>query len=246
MSPRRRTIRSVCLSAFAAAAGAILSAGAALSAGAVDEAVYRATAGRWLIAPEGGGKGCVITLSTETTIGGRRLDGVAGCKGAVPAVAEAASWDFDNEKSGIVFRDALRKRLLEVVEQETATYRQEPADPGKALVMFPARGSMDRVPSPGDLFGEWQMRRPGGAVLCTVTLLERTAPGDQGSYTLTLARECDAGLVRLKLSTWRVEGMDLMFYSFEGDSLAFTPRAPGAYAKSEKESGKPLDLIKTK
>lgn len=210
---------------------------------AVDEEIYRAMAGRWLVAPEAGGRGCILTLRTNKTIGGRQIDGAEVCQGAVAGLQEAAAWDLD--EGGLVFRNALRKRVLGLREQEDATYRQEAA-PGKALLMVPAVGTVDRIPNARDVFGSWDLRRPGGPVLCTVGLLDRPPPGGEESYGLTLSKSCDAAIQRLKLASWRIEGLDLVLYGTDGASLAFTPRGDGAFAKAAREGGKPLDLVRTR
>lgn len=219
----------------------ILALVASAPAGAVDEEVYRAMAGRWLVAPEAGGRGCILALRTEKTIGGRQVDGVEKCQGAVATLGDAAAWDLD--EGGLVFRNALRKRVLGLREREDATYRQEAA-PGKALVMLPAVGTVDRIPNARDLFGQWDLRRPGGPVLCTVGLLDQPPPGGEESYGLRLSKTCDAAILRLKLGSWRIEGLDLMLYGTDGASLAFTPRGDGTFAKAAREGGKPLDLVK--
>lgn len=212
------------------------------SARAADDEIYRATAGRWLVAPEAGGRGCIVTLRTGKTIGGRQLDGAEACQGAAAPLVDAAAWDLD--EGGLVFRNALRKRVLGLREQENATYRQDAAA-GKALVMLPAVGNVDRIPNARDLFGRWDLRRPGGPVLCTVGLLDRPPAGGEESYGLTLSKTCDAAIQRLKLASWRIEGLDLMLYGTDGASLALTPRGDGTFAKAAREGGKPLDLVRS-
>lgn len=207
-----------------------------------DEDTYRAMAGRWLVAPEAGGRGCILALKSDKAIGGRQVDGAEACQGAVAALADAAAWDLD--EGGLVFRNALRKRVLRLREQEDATYREEVA-PGKALVMLPAIGSVDRIPNARDLFGRWELRRPAGPALCTVELLDRPPPGGEESYALRLSKTCDPAILRLKLASWRIEGLDLILYGTDGASLAFTPRADGNFGKAAREGGKPLDLVKS-
>jgi hypothetical protein len=214
------------------AALVMLAAGMASPALSQSEEIYRAQTGRWLIAATNGQPGCVVTLDAGRAIGGRVIRGAESCARTVPIIASAAAWDMGE---GVVLRDATRKTLATFSEDETAIL----TDSRQKLLMVPAVPGVDRLPHADAVFGRWEMRRPGGPPLCTVTFAERPTQAGADTRPLTLAPGCDSAVSRLKLASWRIEGPHLMLYGPDGDSLGFALTAEG-FAKRKAEGGRPL------
>jgi hypothetical protein len=197
-----------------------------------SEDIYRAQAGRWLIAARNGQPGCFVTLGLARAIGGRSLELGTDCAQRVPAIANAAAWDIGE---GVVLRDPTRRTVATFSEDETAIWTERKHD----LLMVPAMQGVDRLPHARAVFGAWIMRRPGGPTLCEVTFLDRAPAGGQESFALTLKPGCDSAVTRLKLASWRIEGPALLLYGQDGESLGFELTASG-YAKRKSEGGRPL------
>ena len=209
-----------------------LSSGMASPVHAQADDLYRAQTGRWLIAAPNGQPGCIVTLDSDRTIGGRVIRGVESCAQSLPLIASAAAWDLGE---GVVLRDATRKTVATFNEDDTAIL----TDRRQNLLMVPAVRGVDRLPHAEAVFGRWEIRRPGGAPMCLVTFTERTSQPGQDTRALTLASGCDGAIARLKLASWRIEGPHLVLYGPDGESLGFALTAEG-FAKRKAEGGRPL------
>lgn len=207
----------------------------------VSPEIVAAMAGEWLLAREDGSPGCRVTLGTASVIGGYEIEVDAGCQKAVPQIAEAAAWRFGD--GGLVLADATRKSLLTFAEQEDATYVAA-GDGGARLHLAKAAGGVSAAPNAKELFGPWAMVRPEGERLCMISLSESAPPGGGESYALTIPGTCDPAVMKLKLASWRVEGLALMLYGMDGASLAFEPDGKGGFRKSAREGGRPLLLVR--
>ncbi|MBB4573619.1 AprI/Inh family metalloprotease inhibitor [Rhizobium lentis] len=204
----------------------------------IDPDILRAQAGSYLVAPEGGGAGCRLTLETDLAIGGYSLSGQDSCSKSLPALAEAASWNFSGN-GGLILINPTRKIVARFVENEGSPMKTEGETP---LLLVSAPDGVDRLPTFSSLAGKWVMQRPDGEKLCSVTL-EGTANTD-GIAPLSISGDCAANVARLKLAIWHIDGFSLTLMSHDGASLDFHMRADGNFDKSREEGGKPLSLVR--
>ncbi|ANK91183.1 MULTISPECIES: AprI/Inh family metalloprotease inhibitor [Rhizobium] len=203
----------------------------------IDPDILRAQAGTYLVAPEDGRAGCRLTLETDLAIGGYSLSGQDNCSKPLPALAEAAAWNFDGN-GGLILIDPTRKAIARFVESEGSPMKTEDETP---LLLLSAPDGVDRLPTFRSLAGTWAMQRPGGEELCSVTL-DGTIDAD-GHAPLSLSRDCAANVARLKLAVWNIEGFGMTLMSHDGSSLSFDMRSDGNFDKSSEEGGKPLSLV---
>ncbi|MFB2607858.1 AprI/Inh family metalloprotease inhibitor, partial [Rhizobium phaseoli] len=103
---------------------AVLLACAPAAAQDIDLDILRAQAGTYLVAPENGGDGCRLTLETDLAIGGYSLSGQDSCSKPLPALAEAAAWNFDGN-GGLILIDPTRKVIARFVENEGSSMKTE-------------------------------------------------------------------------------------------------------------------------
>lgn len=202
----------------------------------IDPGIVDATTGTWLAAPADGSAGCRLTLSKEGAIGGFALEGQENaCVGKVPALSDAAAWNF-GENGELIFIDPLRKVLMRFEEQEGSPYRSigEP----QVLLLHEPPEALDRIPTAAGLAGSWVLRRPGGTALCTLTLAADET--DDDSYPMSPAGDCDAAVKKLKLFRFQLNGLFLTLMGKDGSSLALEETMPGHFEKSKEEGGKPL------
>lgn len=204
----------------------------------IDPDILTAQAGTYLVAPEDGRAGCRLTLETDLAIGGYSLSGQDSCSKPLPALAEAASWNFDGN-GGLILIDPTRKVIARFVENEGSPMKTEDETP---LLLVSAPDGIDRLPTFNSLAGTWVMQRPDGEKLCSVTL-EGTANAD-GNAPLSPSGDCAANVARLKLAIWHIDGLGLTLMSHDGSSLGFRMRADGNFDKFREEGGKPLSLIR--
>jgi hypothetical protein len=222
------------------ALGLVLAGLSAGPAAAVNENIYQAIAGPWLLADEATNDACVVTLSSTIEAGVHRLQGAAGCHGRLAAVAGALMWDLDAQ-GGLTLRASNRKPLLRLNEDADGQYF-EPGDPGRRRVLMAANEGSERLVRLTEMPGKWVFARPDGTPVCPVTFLARKVAADSGFRGLIVAPTCDAGLRKLQLVKWHVEGALLVLVGAETADLTLVPKADGTFVKSAKEGGRPLVL----
>jgi hypothetical protein len=199
-----------------------------------------AMAGTWLLAKESGGKGCTLLLEEGPTIGGFAISGTNGCRAVFPAMVEAYAWEFE-DKGTIVLRDIGRQTLARMTPKEDGSLfeAKPPADrAGDPLRMVRATSSGARLPRAADIVATWQLQRPGGPVICTVTF---TAAG--AAFKVATAPGCDPAIAKLKLVDARWEGSLFILSAPGGGSLSFEPNDKG-FGKAAREGGRPLLMVR--
>ncbi|RWX11063.1 metalloprotease [Rhizobium hidalgonense] len=222
---------------FAVPAAALLFSGIAHGQE-IDPDILKAQAGTYLIAPEDGRTGCRMTLETEMAIGGFSLSGQEACAKPLPALAGAASWNFDGN-GGLILIDPTRKVLARFVENEGSPMKTEDE---RSLLLIAAPDGVDHLPTVTSLAGAWTMQRPDGERLCGIVL--DSSVGTDGNALLSPSGDCSANVAKLKLAVWHIEGFGLTLMSGDGSSLGFDMRADGNFDKSKQEGGKPLSLVR--
>lgn len=206
----------------------------------VSDEIVKATAGDWLLAPEDGTPGCRVQLRTDEAIGGYELRPAPSCTGVRTMMITALAWRFD-PSGGIAFVGPERETIVSFAEKEDGTYASA-GKPGDVLLLMKAPAGVTAVPNAKAIFGTWSVLRGGNAAICRITFSDQPPPGGQESYALALAAGCDASLTRLKLASWRIEGLNLMLYGSDGDSFAFQPGGKGTFVADDAKP--PLVLVR--
>jgi hypothetical protein len=222
----------------------LLTLGCAAPANAVDESIYQAIAGPWLFASEAADGACVVTLSSTLVGGHHPVEGAALCSAAVGAIGAASVWELDDAGT-LAFRDRRGKPLIRLAEDADGQYYQPGQPHGSRLVLMAANEGSERLVRPADMTGRWIFQRPDGTPVCGLSFGSALLSTGSGFRGLTVAPECDAGLRKLKLVKWHIEGALLVLVGAETADLTLVPKADGSFAKSGKEGGKPLMLVRS-
>lgn len=228
----------------AVAAAAVLSAwlvSAPQASAQVAKEIIQATAGDWLLAPEDGRAGCRVQLRTNEVVGGHELRPSPGCMGVRTMLVTVIAWRFDQANGGIAFSGPERETVISFAEKEYGTYASD-GEPGEALRLMKAPAGVTAVPNAKEIFGSWSVLGSGQAVVCRITFTDQPPPGGEESYALKLEDGCDAKLTNLKLASWRIEGLKLMLYGTDGESVAFQPGAKGSLVADDAKP--PLVLVR--
>lgn len=212
--------------AGAAVIGMVLSAGSAQAQ--VSPEIVKATAGDWLLAPEDGRQGCRVVLKAAETIGGYELAPSAQCAQVDEKLSGAVAWRFNESDGGLVFAGADRKAILSFSEKEDASYATA-GEPGSVLLLVAAPTGVTAIPNAKDLFGDWAIQQPGGKTVCRAMLSDKAPEGGEESYAVVIDKACDKSVSALKLGSWRIEGLNVVLYGTDGDSLVFAPTGKGTF-----------------
>jgi hypothetical protein len=223
------------------AAVAVLALLASTAGAQVADEMVQATAGDWLLAPEDGRPGCRLQLRANEAAGGYELRPSPACLGVRTMMVTAIAWRFDAATGGLAFSGPQGETLLAFTEKEDGTYATA-GEPGDVLLLLKAPPGVTAVPNAASIFGSWSVLEKGGADLCRITFSDQPPPGGEESYALSLGDGCAARLADLKLASWRIEGLALMLYGTDGESLAFQPAAKGTFVADDAKP--PLILVR--
>ncbi|MDP4024659.1 AprI/Inh family metalloprotease inhibitor [Methylobacterium sp. NEAU 140] len=195
------------------------------------------SAGTWLVATDDGRPGCRVALAAERAGKAWRATPDAACAARLPAVARAVAWEY---QGGVRLLGPDGKVLLAFGEDETTLLKTAFETP-PVHFMVRARAGVERAPHAPALVGAWALRRPGGPVLCPLTLTRGAKEGET-ELSLKTGTPCDPAVARLRLDTARVEDFTLMLYGKPETSLSFEPSGAESYAKTG--GGKPLEMVR--
>lgn len=261
----RRTTR---LCAILAACAAAL-AGASLAAAPASALAESGVAGVWDISRADAPRGCRMTLRREETAPGRHALGApAGCRKALPILANAAGW---TQAEGGVLRlvaqdggplldfSAKDGGRFEAIGPEGETYRLAAQGGGFGATRWASEGRIvtaqathprgaaaptGGAPSRATIPGRYAILRDEAKDTgCMLTLEERWGHGPKGSSRAFLAPACrDQGLLIFDPVGWTLAGSRLTVYARKGHMLVFVFSADGVWKKDMADGGKPIAL----
>ena len=210
-----------------------------LAQSALDPDVIKAQTGDWLVAAHDGKPGCVLSLKNEETIGGYTVENADKCAKTLPSISEVSAWNFDGD-GGVILLDPLRKVKARFVSNEGSALT-ETDENSEHLSMVPAIPGVDHFPSVMEVKGKWLIKDASGVAKCIITLDD--VMDEDENYGLALEKNCPADVKKLKLSTWIIDGSNLLFLGREGTSMSFNITANG-FEKNKDEGGKPMLLTR--
>ncbi len=198
--------------------GASLSSGSALaqqpSPSVLDTA--KELVGTWELSNAEHDRRCTVTFSTEAAPGGFKLALDQGCAAVFPMFKDVTIWSIVPNGS-VRLLDAKGNTSLEMSEVESGIFEGERR--GEGLYFMQPQGAVSiPVRTPDQMVGDWNFLREIDKPLCKLTLTG--TPGSGTDYKLTVKPGCDAAIAYFALSTWRLEG-DQLVLNGRGGSWRF-------------------------
>jgi hypothetical protein len=163
--------------------------------------------GGWELSNADHDRRCTVTFSTDAAPGGFKLVLDQGCAAVFPMFKDVTIWNIA-PNGPLRLLDAKGNPALEMSEVESGIFEGERRGEG-LYFMQPQGAATIPVRTPEQMFGDWNFLREIDKPLCGLTL-SRT-PGTAGDFKLIVKPGCDAAIVNFALSTWRIEGDQLVF-----------------------------------
>jgi hypothetical protein len=161
--------------------------------------------GGWELSNADHDRRCTITFSTDAAPGGFKLVLDQGCAAVFPMFKDVAIWSI-TPNGPLRLLDARGNPSLEMSEVESGIFEGERRGEG-LYFMQPQSVATIPVRTPEQMLGDWNFLREIDKPLCRLTLSRDPA----GDYKLTVKPGCDAAIVNFALSSWRLEGDQLVF-----------------------------------
>ena len=189
---------------------AICMAGAAQAQAPLGDSA-KAVIGSWEFSNADRDKICTATFKSDPTRVGFKVEFDANCATLFPLVADVAGWSFP-EGDLLRLLDAQGKALVEFSEVEDGIY--EAPTPGVGVLFLQSAASAGPAPKPAEqLAGEWAIKRGPDKLLCSLTLANTPLRDD---LALTVKPGCDATIVRVGFTQWRMDRGELVLVSTRG------------------------------
>ena len=173
--------------------------------------------GQWELATAERNKTCVVTLKSDPTAGGMKLELEKGCAAALPFTRDIAAWSIKGLDI-VRLQDAKGQPVIDVTEVESGIFEGQRSGEGVYLLqnLAAARAlskSMDQM------IGDWSMVRGNGRPICGLTLTNTEATGD--NFQVFLKPKCDPLVATFAPTEWRLERGQMILMAKSGDSWVF-------------------------
>jgi hypothetical protein len=197
--------RSVCLLVVALTA----SVGPARAQTASEAA--QAMVGAWEISNADRDKRCALAFTADPAPGGLKLELDPACATIFPPFKDVVAWSIV-PNGPIRLLDVKGATVLELSEVESGMYEGERRGEGLYFMQSQAAATAP-VRTPEQMFGDWNFMREADRPLCTLTL---SNAADGANYKLVVKQGCNAAIAGFGLTTWRLEGDQLVLNGRNG------------------------------
>ena len=176
----------------------------------------REMVGGWELSNAEHDRRCKVTFSTDAAPGGFKFALDQGCAAVFPMFKDLATWSIV-PNGGLRLSDGKGNAALEMSEVESGIFEGERRGEG-LYFMQPQTAVTIPVRTPEEMFGDWNFLREIEKPLCSLTLSGAGAPAPD--YKLVVKPGCDGAIAGFALSTWRLEG-DQLVLTGRGGSWRF-------------------------
>ncbi len=173
--------------------------------------------GQWELSTAERGKTCVVTLKPDTTPQGMKLELEPGCANALPFTKDIVAWSVKGLDI-VRMQDASGQSVIDFTEVESGILEGRRTGEGIYLLQnLAAARALTR--SMDQMIGNWAMVRGSGAVICTLTLTNTEAGGD--NFAVFVKPHCDVSVVAFAPTLWRLERGEMLLMSARGETWHF-------------------------
>jgi Protease inhibitor Inh len=199
---------------FGIAAACIAGAALAQAPSSLGESAQRMI-GSWEFSNADRDRTCTATFKSDPGPAGFKVEFDANCGNLFPLVRDIAGWKFP-ENDLLYLTDARGKSVIEFSEVEDGLF--EAPTPGVGVLFLQNAAAASAPPKPAEeVAGDWSVMRKSVPV-CGLTLAV-TKVGDD--LAVKVKSGCDASIVRLNITRWRIDRDELLLLPARGNPWRF-------------------------
>ncbi|MBX9710685.1 MAG: protease inhibitor Inh/omp19 family protein [Xanthobacteraceae bacterium] len=175
--------------------------------------------GQWELSTAGRDKTCVITLKSDTTAQGMKLELEKGCGDILPFTKAITSWNVKGLDI-VRLQDARGQSVIDVTEVESGIFEGTRSNEGVYLLQnLAAARALSK--STDQLIGDWAMVRGNGDPVCSLTLTNTPVETSQDNFQVFLKPRCDPAVASFAPTMWRIERGEILLMSTNGEIWRF-------------------------
>ena len=173
--------------------------------------------GQWELSTTERSKTCVVTLRSDTTPQGLKLELEPGCAAALPFTKDIKAWSVKGLDI-VRLQDATGEAVIDLTEVETGIFEGVRTNEGVYILQNLA-AARSLAKSQDQMIGDWAMVRGNGNTVCGLTLTNNDAGND--NFQVFLKPKCDATIATFAPTQWRLERGQIMLMSDRGEVWRF-------------------------
>jgi Protease inhibitor Inh len=175
--------------------------------------------GQWELSTTERSKTCVVTLKSDATPQGLKLELEPGCAAALPFTKDIAAWNIKGLGDIVRLQDAAGQPVIDFTEVESGIF--EGLRQGEGIyILQNLAAARSLAKSMDQMIGDWAMVRGNGQSICGLTLTNTEAPAAD-NFLVFLKPRCDPAVAGFAPTMWRLERGELLLLSQSGEVWHF-------------------------
>jgi len=195
--------------------------------------------GQWELSTTERSKTCVVTLKSDATPQGMKLELEPGCAAALPFTREITGWSVKGLDI-VRLQDAAGQPVIDFTEVESGIL--EGLRQGEGIyILQNLAAARSLAKSMDQMIGDWSMVHGNGQVVCGLTLTNTEASPD--NFQVFLKPKCDPAIAAFAPTQWRLEHGQMLLMSKSGDTWQFEADDNAQWRKVP-DSADPLIMLR--
>jgi protease inhibitor Inh len=195
--------------------------------------------GQWELSTTERSKTCVVTLKSDATPQGLKLELEPGCAASLPFTKEITAWSVKGLDI-VRLQDAAGQPVIDFTEVESGILEGTRANEGIYILQNLA-AARSLAKSMDQMIGDWSMVRGNGQAICGLTLTNTEA--GQDNFQVFLKPKCEASIAAFAPTQWRLEHGQILLMSASGETWQFEAD-DNAQWRRVPDSADPLILLR--
>jgi Protease inhibitor Inh len=173
--------------------------------------------GQWELSTTERSKTCVVTLKSDATPQGLKLELEPGCAAALPFTKDITAWSVKGLDI-VRLQDAAGTPVIDFTEVESGIF--EGLRQGEGIyILQNLAAARSLAKSMDQMIGDWAMVRGNGQSICGLTLTNTEA--SQDNFQVFLKPKCDPAISAFAPTQWRLEHGQILLMSNSGETWQF-------------------------
>jgi hypothetical protein len=173
--------------------------------------------GQWELSTTERSKTCVVTLKSDATPQGLKLELEPGCVAALPFTKGITAWNVKGLDI-VRLQDAAGQPVIDFTEVESGILEGMRTNEGIYILQNLA-AARSLAKSMDQMIGDWAMVRGNGQAICGLTLTNNEATPD--NFQVFLKPKCDPAIAAFAPTQWRLEHGQMVLMSAKGETWQF-------------------------
>src|SRR3954452_16107008 len=173
--------------------------------------------GQWELSTTERSKTCVVTLKSDASPQGSKLELEPGCAAALPFSKDISGWSIKG-RDIVRLQDASGLPVIDFTEVESGIF--EGLRQGEGIyILQNLAAARSLAKSMDQMIGDWAMVRGNGRAICGLTLTNTEA--SQDNFQVFLKPKCEPAVSVFAPTQWRLERGELLLMSASGELWRF-------------------------